>query len=515
MCLFYIFACTKNNINFNNKNKQKMKGNKMKWLGTIMGFFFLLLNSCESEEHMLENHNKEVEYIEKVTYNEFIQNLKSHKITTSQYLQAIFFEDPTNKSAKTNQFNIIVDKENVTKINAANALVTYNFNVTTNDPDPRDHFYKLLLIMQHGKYDLKLLKFLPNEISEQALKKDSPFKGTIQNMPLAYNPLVNRDCYGSSVLVTEFMPCVNHGFYSPQSNPYCAGGHYETRVETLTTCDVYDNGNGNGGGGGGTQNDDPNWVGTANNNAENSLVPSNYVGIYPIDFTPFYDGLIKYNNFKYQELTDEQLTYLNNHDDVNIAIKNYLIQNTDNSGNFTNEAKEFAKQLINFAMENHITFTLNNLDPKNFKSFNNFQELQSFLDSENIDLQNNTETNDVTDIGSDKKISRRKIGLTPTHDLAVELVFTPMPNFELDNSQSTVELSSMITLSAYSWTQKSLFVNNENWTATDAQITITGYILYGIKVGDFEFGIKKLKEIKLAMDKKNGKICCTWVKNIE
>jgi hypothetical protein len=469
-----------------------MKLNKMKWLGTIMGVLLLFIASCESD-----NHSKDIDaekpFKEVLKIGDFKKEFLKKNINSKEFLYNLIVDNTTQSNSKSNPLSVELSNSDVVKLISKDNLITYTVNVKTNDTDSRSHFYKLVIITQGNKHDTKLLKFLPNVIEDNTA--NSSFKGTILNISLEGNSLSAKSC-GLTFTVEVFVPCIIHGELSP--NDGCWGGHWETQV--VDGC----------GGGGATT-----WTDNSGNIGGGGDGSYTYNGVYPIYTYSSAEVKQMFDNFVLNELNSEQQGFLTNNPTTIDAIKEYLSANVNYPDGFKSEAKEFAKQLLNFAMVNNITFTFNNLDPKNFKSFNNFQELQSFLDSENIDLQDNTETNDVTDIGPDKKISRRKIGLTPTHDLAVELVFTPMPNFELDNSQSTVELSSMITIPGYDWKQKAMIVSNSNWSSTEAEITITGYILYGIKVGDFELGIPKHKEIKLAMDKKNGKICCTSVKNIE
>ena len=46
-----------------------------------------------------------------------------------------------------------------------------------------------------------------------------------------------------------------------------------------------------------------------------------------------------------------------------------------------------------------------------------------------------------------------------------------------------------------------------------AEITITGYMLIGIEIGDYQAGMKRRKQIIFRVNKTNGKIYYTQIKN--
>ena len=114
----------------------------------------------------------------------------------------------------------------------------------------------------------------------------------------------------------------------------------------------------------------------------------------------------------------------------------------------------------------------------------------------------------------DKKITTRNVNITPLHQLTLEIIITPSPNFSLDESNSTSYLASNL-LPGNSWIQTSIIVTNSNINnGVDAEITISGYMYYGVKIGDYEVGTKRRKQIIIRFEKSTGKIYYSEVNNL-
>ena len=52
-------------------------------------------------------------------------------------------------------------------------------------------------------------------------------------------------------------------------------------------------------------------------------------------------------------------------------------------------------------------------------------------------------------------------------------------------------------------------VTDANYLTSSAKVTLSGYNLVGIKVGDYQLGIKHRYKITFLINKQTGVICCT------
>ena len=100
--------------------------------------------------------------------------------------------------------------------------------------------------------------------------------------------------------------------------------------------------------------------------------------------------------------------------------------------------------------------------------------------------------------------------LNPLVDLLIELVITPNPSFSIDYDNSNTDIETL--LPGNEWVQQSITITGGDNNV--AEVTISGYILVGIQIGDFKKGIKIRKHIIIRINKNNGSIYYSEVKNI-
>lgn len=205
-----------------------------------------------------------------------------------------------------------------------------------------------------------------------------------------------------------------------------------------------------------------------------------------------------------RSLTSAQLSWWNDeaNDETKQDILNYLRQNQ------TVEGEEFALSLVDFAIEHDIEFIDNYQDEYN--TFNNLSEVEDYLTYEEVD---NTISNSIN-YEQDKKLCNKTVKLNPLVNLVIELVITPNLNFSLDQVNSKTDIDAI--LPGNGWVQQSITVTNSDLNGDNnrAEITISGYILVGINIGDFNKGIKIRKHIIIRVDKNDGRIFYSEVKNI-
>lgn len=259
---------------------------------------------------------------------------------------------------------------------------------------------------------------------------------------------------------------------------------------------------------------------TSNTGTNNDII----TGINTLDFDdPLTDGDIFYYNYTdfMSHLNPDQKKLFGNHPE----LINYLVSNhwsTDSrsfimqmiftleSDDYTQEQKDTISQLISTCAENEVELQTNtaNGNSINFESINDLNTYIQSLRTENIvEGPNNSSI-----INQNQVFATKTIELTPLINLAIEVVFNTTPSFSLESSGCKSFISNVII--GNSWVQNSMSITNQNLTATDAQITLVGYVLVGIKIKELDFGIKQRKKIKFSINRTTGYICCTVVENI-
>ncbi|MES2813038.1 MAG: hypothetical protein V4670_11255 [Bacteroidota bacterium] len=168
---------------------------KIKQQYKLLVFAILLsISSCQNEDNILDNLDQQNPFIQKIEYSSFLKELNYFKIQSDKLTQDIFYsQNKASGKFGNDQITLDINKKDVLKIIGANNLITYVFDAKTNDLDTREHYYKLILIAQNDKFDLKFLKFLPNEVDNLA-PSNLKFKGTIIAIPLKANPLNSKGC---------------------------------------------------------------------------------------------------------------------------------------------------------------------------------------------------------------------------------------------------------------------------------------------------------------------------------
>lgn len=234
---------------------------------------------------------------------------------------------------------------------------------------------------------------------------------------------------------------------------------------------------------------------TGSNTSSGTVINTTYIPCTScIDFNETLGGFLI-------SLNSNQYAFWNNltqNEQQNII--NYLEQPSADSNIILSLMDLMMTENIEFANFNQIGYT----------SFDNVSEINDHFLFEEIDTSISISNN----FDPDKKITVRTVRLNPFIDLVIELVITPNPNFSLDVDNSTSDIDTI--LPGNSWVQNSIIVTNSNYNGDPdiAEITITGYILTGIKIGDYQTGLKKRKQIIIRVNKNTGYIFYSEVKNV-
>jgi hypothetical protein len=222
-----------------------------------------------------------------------------------------------------------------------------------------------------------------------------------------------------------------------------------------------------------------------------------------------------YNNIffknKIYEMVEDQSSCEENHTEA-LAIWNFLYNNQTVSSSIIDFVlsggdQNLAWNLVGLAVENNLEF--NNNYEGNYYEFSNINDLNSFINYGNIE-----NTSNLPNLTQNQILSTKDVKLSTFINLAIELMITPAPNFNLMTDQSTTFL--MTYLPGNEWVQNSIFISNPSLPTNpnSAEITITGYINVGIKIGDYMSGIKIRKQIILRINKLTGVIYFSEVKTI-
>ncbi|MBF00733.1 hypothetical protein [Flavobacterium coralii] len=176
--------------------------------------------------------------------------------------------------------------------------------------------------------------------------------------------------------------------------------------------------------------------------------------------------------------------------------------------NWSEESRQLAGDLIDFILQDHIE--IDNNYQGDYIDFNDMDELDDYFSYEETDIT----TTSSSDFDQDKKVTVRTVKINPVVSLVIQLVITPNPNFEVDFENSNCDVDTLFP--SNSWVQNSMIVTNSNYNNNPdfAEITITGYILRGISIGDMEIGVKSRKQIIIRVNKNTGSIVYAQVKNV-
>ena len=321
-------------------------------------FFFILIfgiHSCSNDELILDSEKPNHE---KLSLDKFKQEILSKLAPKDPVLNNLQKGNKHQSSSRNSSLSIELIDSEILKTISLNELETYVIPVSTNDSDSRPHYYQLILITQKDKWDYKLLKFLPT-VTNTKNDKRSKYEGTIEVIPFSSSQISNREdaCQAYIVESEVYIPCIRHTGYHPD----CWGGTWETRFDIVIECGSGTGGGGDpfiGGGGGSSYEGDTTGTSTYGGGSwtasPTSPTQTVYTGPIPVYYDTEAESQKLYERFLYgADLSSQQKDYLSQHKDVSDAVKNYLYINK-----YSNEAKEFSKQLIDYCIAN--PNTLNN-----------------------------------------------------------------------------------------------------------------------------------------------------------
>ncbi len=477
----------------------------------ILLVIFFILSGC-SESSFNENI-KEVEAgikSKKITFDDFKKNKKAFALVAGINKKQIDLNSHSNNINNSRINNFIVDTQNGLYLEYSN-LHSFTFAMYREYANGKQE--NLVLSLQRdGSYKVKIIQY---DLTAQE-------QIDVQNNQLKHikNPVVSLEIENfsgnfktnscESVPETIWVACSQGVHNSSNINSWASCEAAVTpKVYTVSriVC-ISSDGSGTGGG-------PPIYSGFGDNyGTGGGSYPANYPttetnpdeyedGISaPILTTENYENLRNINLFN-QSLTPAQTQWSAEH-----LISHNFILNLVKNKNWTDESKTFGRQLIDLAISANLNiFTNNNLSFE-FNNLGDFEQFINFQEDLNI-------VSVATPFQVDKKITNRNIKIAPLLDLRLQIVIIPSPNFSLDETNSTTFLESTL-LPGNSWSQTAFVVtkSSSNLAGTTAEITITGYINIGVKIGDYEIGVKRLKEIIVSIDKNTGDINYTKVKNL-
>lgn len=207
--------------------------------------------------------------------------------------------------------------------------------------------------------------------------------------------------------------------------------------------------------------------------------------------------------------TSQNQGFLLQNNNVKNIIINYLIANDFNTSNINK-----IKSLLDVAYLNNVSFDYlivsNGTNSQNLLNINTISDLNNHIQSMQTEHEDNS-CNVPTSINQNTNYSTKTIAISSFNDLRIDVVSTPTPNFSLVDNSCTSYLSNFMV--GNTWIQSSMNISNINYSVTNAQIRLVGYINSGVSWEGFEFGIKYHKKIIFLVNKNNGQICSTSVTN--
>jgi hypothetical protein len=471
---------------------------------TLILLFTTLFSSCEKDLYEEAIHSSKKIKIREVTFDKLIKEEKF-----SSLLNSINDNNITSRSAFENQYGFTISNENV-KVIETDTITSYTLAIKRDGVIYNTFFENL--VIQKDIYNTKkaaIYKYIPDDITPTG-HNSFIFHGEIEKSTINFSDslqnITQNLCYAQHLMCNESWSNPGTVGTAHQATGFCQNIYFLFVESFLVICAPDNGGFENSGGGGNISNDNPFGNGPTpggvggQDDDDQPNIPQDYQ-IPDIITTPVLDN----ENFEdvkntirfYQSLSPQQLQWVilepSNQNTFNQLI-NYQIANE-----WSSESRELALNLFQLAFDNNLEFvSANNIT--NYTEFTTISDLENFLNYQEISNTNSLST--VFQV--DKKIISRTVNITPLHPLTVEIVITPSPNFSLDEDNSTSYLATNF-LPGNSWTQTSMIVTNSNINNnTDAEITVSGYIYIGVKIGDYEIGTKRRKQIKIRLNKNTG-----------
>lgn len=223
----------------------------------LLLFSVFLLHSCRTDiENNVQKTASEQPYSKLITLDNLNIELSSNYTYQKSKVSSIikkktllnenfkFAEDIHNKD-----FITSIDTKNIVKVEKSNGLKTYTLNVKTKDNRKVRHFYQLILIAQNNNFDYRLIKYIPSDDFNVSNIKTENFRGEIivynidgipNNGSIKMGKMEAENstegCVINASIEKVWEKCSIHGFYSPNPEHGCDGGHWEYQLVINSTC---------------------------------------------------------------------------------------------------------------------------------------------------------------------------------------------------------------------------------------------------------------------------------------
>ncbi|WP_297867933.1 hypothetical protein [uncultured Flavobacterium sp.] len=487
---------------------------------SLMIVFLLVTISCQVEETIVETENIKNQndlLIKKISFNEIKNSAVVDKINNTKKLSKKTITT-SSKIIKDTLNNFYINSDEGMYIEKTDGTKSYTFSVFRENATDLENL--VIIVYPNNQIKTFLVDYNKtfNELNSMSLEQMQ--NNQIEYYEINFNtnefiPVFQNNSNGryicETIMFWDTIPCYEGDLVGAGQGIDCWGwviiGH---------TC--WEGGSGGGEGFGfdsdfGTNGNGSPTGGGGSTGSGSSGSSSNQIITTPttsLESEQEAQALIKRQKNFTANLSWNQNAWLNNNQEAENNIYEYLeSQVTDTlATEYSTESVQFVNELIDLAIENNLE--LSPINSSNNIEFDNLTEFESFMNLEEI---SNVISSSLS-FQVDKKITTRNVNITPLHQLTLEIIITPSPNFSLDESNSTSYLASNL-LPGNSWIQTSIIVTNSNINnGVDAEITISGYMYYGVKIGDYEVGTKRRKQIIIRFEKSTGKIYYSEVNNL-
>ncbi len=441
----------------------------------VLFLSFFIFSSCEKD---LENISITKESVIKtISFKQFKNQTKMKDFETVFKLPVA----NSDMSRSTNLNDYVIDTLFINQHIYGSNKSTYTFQVYPNTAKPLpDENYNLVYRKVNNSWEKTLIHFTEQKVGLQT---------HINNLVMLYDSRQSAMCFA----VTTSYHCTNTGDCSDGTCDGC--DLCVSTSEQSVPCP----GTGGGPSDPGNNPSGPLIGGTGYNPSDPfSFVPNIYEN--PVYNDANYVNTIKAHHF-WNNLSASEKTWVDGNSTVYLQIVRTLIINNWNSNSFNT-----ANQLITVLSANNATAVPLQFGQQTIP-FANILELHNSLQSFNYQSTNNGVSSSIL-LPNDNKFSSKTVELNSITNLTIETICATSP-FTLKQEGSVSYLSNF--LPGNSWVQNSMTITNTNYSTLNAQITLSGYVNIGVKVGDYEFGIKHRYLITLLINKQTGALCCSIV----
>lgn len=473
--------------------------NNLKKIKVLFILLFALFYSCEKDlyENVIPNNIVQKHIKLKDLDIKTISKINQKITEAKKLIKKKSNDNSINKLEYNDDFGFYIDLENGRLIDN-NGELSYTFPMFRESEEKLENI--VFKQIENGEMEAYIAKYNidSEEFNELSLEEKEDLAPEFFRV---YFGGIQYVCSDFSYSVTTYPNCP----YPNGVHPNGVSCEATTTTYVTTFCNWMDSNNGGDSTGGGST------TGNSSDTSGNYTGSSGGSGANGVSTTPIIFDLedVQLKLFIKELTTSQNQGFLLQNNSVKNNIFNYLISNE-----FDTTSLNKIKNLLDVAHLNNLSLDYlivsNGTNSQNLLNINSISDLNNHIQSLQTEYDDNA-CNVPTSINQNTNYSTKTISISPFNDLRIDVVSSPTPHFSLVDNSCLSYLTNFTI--GHTWTQSSMNISNINYSVTNAQIRLIGYINSGVSWEGFELGLKYHKKIIFLVNKNNGQICSTSVTN--